>query len=580
MPMGGMPPQAMPRRLSLGGEAAAAGARRWLRRRRRGRARRGARGARCRRRSRAGAAGADGGARVVVFCGGPSVGGQGSDRRRDLRKIDFARRHRRQGGGGSAAAAARPLLRRTGRSARWRAARRSTWCRRQPRGRRATLLMRRRVQRTGNTAARAPDVSGSSRRCARVFEVLLKGGSATRQTDLRFDAKCELRLTKQRTAMTLLGGGRDRRRHDGRARRLRWRTEMAAAPSRYSEAGDANCFGGRRPASARHARRKPQARATRRSAAPQRAVCPPATTIELAIRPATPPTVRVVTLARRARKPHARRRRRCARLRPADGTALLVRIAQCRKADSGASTESRPCRQGRGAHQDDEVARASGHRKGDPASVVRRRRWRSCRSSCRRPLRRAPRRAVPRCTAAFRLLASSLSVFSGRRWCSSSRRSPGSSPAARPRRCRWTRPRSRRRARCSSTPSSRWCSADERTPPPRIKEKDVELAEAIRRRICIGSPAHRAAPERIESQQDRATNRGTSRAARRRERDETSPRGARRRSVASHALTLRDQKLEIGDRATSAREALRSSWPLRRSSRVSYATPPRRARIA
>ena len=106
------------------------------------------------------------------------------------------------------------------------------------------------------------------------------------------------------------------------------------------------------------------------------------------------------------------------------------------------------------------------YRKGDPASVV-----------PPPPLAQLPqlifhlRRSgvlrvagfSPDRTAAFRLLASSLSVFSTLVLIQPTLTGlePGRPPAPLP----LTPPRSRRRARCSSTPSSRWCSATAPTSP-------------------------------------------------------------------------------------------------------------------
>ena len=68
------------------------------------------------------------------------------------------------------------------------------------------------------------------------LEVLLKGGSETGQTEQGFDAKCELRLTKQCTAMTLLGAGEIGGGTTVGAASAVARSEMAAAGVEASEA--------------------------------------------------------------------------------------------------------------------------------------------------------------------------------------------------------------------------------------------------------------------------------------------------------------------------------------------------------
>ena len=150
-----------------------------------------------------GAAGADGGARVVVFCGGPSVGGQGAIADASLRKT--IRSHGDIDSKAEAGSRRRAVHFYDGLAQRAVA-----------RGTAIDLVcasledvglfeMRPCVQRTGG-AALVSETFGASELLASL-EVLLKGGSETGQTEQGFDAKCELRLTKQCTAMTLLGAG-------------------------------------------------------------------------------------------------------------------------------------------------------------------------------------------------------------------------------------------------------------------------------------------------------------------------------------------------------------------------------------
>ena len=240
----------------------------------------------------------------------------------------------------------------------------------------------------------------------------MKGGSETGQTEQGFDAKCELRLTKQCTAMTLLGAGEIGGGTTVGAASAVARSEMAAAGVEASEAGDARCFewpaGCIGPHSCAALNLKLSDKTIRGD---RNAPCVLQLTASY-----SPPgggrRLRVVTLA----LPRAQKGAPPQALLPAfdqqAAAALLVRMA-AQKADSGASTESVV------GWLDELLIKMmkslAQYRKGDPASVV-----------PPPPLAQLPqlifhlRRSgvlrvagfSPDRTAAFRLLASSLSVFS------------------------------------------------------------------------------------------------------------------------------------------------------------------------